>query len=404
MGKFSYSASDIYCSTSKLVFLLFIALQPSALFSQSEFVVGYEAGYRETACYYYDAIRCGNLKIPLAPVPTDKEEITFRDGYNRGIQEALHFFYEEQNKQKIKKFIPVKWKYIPDYNAILAPKKSNAYSTMGYAYNSNIKGAYYATFKTLHADASSKIVSALSGHDYTSEAYALLGFNYYKIGHYDLAIPYLKDALKEDVDKKEDVKQLLKRSKRLNASMKKYYKKKQESYSSSKSREKRQKSYSISKSGGDLYRNQIYPDAYSGIEFRGGLYRDGDYNTVFGGLNLTISLSRQSSIIFDFESYTPIMTYENEYLYGESQDIHFIQGNLLFRHRLTNHLEFLYGPGVATAAKDSDMLIYYAVGGFQIFMSNRIFIDMRINYDLGIDKLLIKPGEMNVKLGLGLRL
>src|SRR5690606_30627130 len=167
-------------------------------------------------------------------------------------------------------------------------------------------------------DARSKLDFALKTNMYSPEAYALLGFNHYKDGNYERAIPFLKKALKEKVDRKEDVKLLLKSSKYLNSSMKKYSKKRQESYSGSKIQKNRQKSYSVSKSRGDVYRHQIYPDAYSGVEFRGGLYRDGDYNTVFGGLNLTISLSRRSSMIFDFEYFTPIMMYENEYLYEES--------------------------------------------------------------------------------------
>jgi len=393
MGKFSYSANVIYCSISKLIFLLFIALQSSALFSQSEFVKGYEAGYRETACYYYDAIRCNYLKIPLAPVPTDKEGVTYKDGFNRGIQEALQFFYAEQDKIKIEDhLIPATWKYLPNYDVLLNSKNtSKTFSTGNYTYRSNMKQAFYAIFNGQERDASVKINLALNSDDYTPEAYALLGYSFYKQGSYESAVSNLKKALKEDVDRKEDVKLLLKSSKRLNSSMKK-------------SSRKRQKRYSSARNSGDLYRPQIYPDAYSGVEFRGGLYRDGDYNTVFGGLNLTISLSRRSSIIFDFESFTPLMTYKDEYSHQESQVFDFIQGNLLFRHRLANRLEFLYGPGVATTSKGSDMFFYYAVGGFQIFMNKAFFLDARINYNVNSDKLLFKPGEMNVKLGLGLRL
>src|SRR5699024_1887722 len=96
----NYSEFLGYFNVIKFILYYFLIFTPLITFSQSEFVKGYETGYRETYCYYKQSVNC-NPRIPIAPIPTDIESVSsYSDGYNRGINEALDFFYSDQDEKK----------------------------------------------------------------------------------------------------------------------------------------------------------------------------------------------------------------------------------------------------------------------------------------------------------------
>jgi|SRR5690554_4621669 len=375
---------------TRWMILLAICTCTYSMFSQSNFVLGYEEGYKDTYCYYYEWSRCNSLNIPLAPIPVDGESAdNFADGFNRGIDDALEVFYEEQNKVKFKKnLIPGKWLYIPDYEKLLNSKSGlNIYSSDRETFRRQVREAFYFSFRNQSSSASLKLRSALQTNQSTPEVFALLGFNFYKTGDYSNAIANLEVALKDEVDKKEDVKLLLKSSEYLLREQKSYERK---------SRSSQRKNHRKYRS-----RTYIYPDRNLGFGLRGGVYLEEDYS-LLGGLHVSFPFGRRMSMLVDFEYFTRKFVYDTEYYYHESE-IDFLQSNLLLRNRLVNRLELIYGAGIAFETKTYKDEFYYGIGGLQFFMSEKWFIDARVNYSLQEDEFFIETSPLDFRFTIGIQ-
>jgi len=90
----------LYLRGIVLLFMFIFALNSQFVFAQTEFVKGFNAGYKEGYCHDR-GIGCIPPIPPIAPLPTVYEnQNSYVDGYNRGFKMGLEERKKQDNKEK----------------------------------------------------------------------------------------------------------------------------------------------------------------------------------------------------------------------------------------------------------------------------------------------------------------